>query len=317
MRQRSWAAFWLTLAVIAGGCGSQPDEAATPDATESPAAEAPAEGEEAPEAQPFESPVVEEDPPMASAPSGLTSSTNPQERTRQIQRNLDNRREGNDPFGILPVDVARSEREGQAVAQGAAGATTGTDADGDGVADGDGDGEEAVASAGPPLPPLTAQNVESLPDSEPSDFIVPSFERPIAELPPIEPQNVDSVPDTAPDDFLIPSFELPPGVEPLAPLSPPPPDTALADATEITGVVQIGGEVQIIVSTPDMSAGRYVRIGDTIANGQVRILRVERLSGNPVVILEQNGVEVARGVGEPAIIPEEEGEGEMVNLAGM
>ncbi|MGC9502162.1 MAG: hypothetical protein ACP5D4_00350, partial [Baaleninema sp.] len=116
MRQRSFAAFGLTLAVVLGGCGSPPEEQATPEATETPTAEeVPAEGEttaegETPEAQPFETPVVEEQQPMATAPSGLTTSTNPQERARQVQRSID-REEDGDPFGVLPVETIRRDVE--------------------------------------------------------------------------------------------------------------------------------------------------------------------------------------------------------------
>lgn len=68
--------------------------------------------------------------------------------------------------------------------------------------------------------------------------------------------------------------------------------------------MQVGGDIQIILQTPGSAFSRYVRVGDTVANGEVRVVRVERLQGEPVVILEQNGVEVARGVGEPGIVPE-------------
>jgi hypothetical protein len=70
--------------------------------------------------------------------------------------------------------------------------------------------------------------------------------------------------------------------------------------------MQVGGDIQIILQTPGSAFSRYVRLGDTIANGEVRVVRVERLSGDPVVILEQNGVEVARRVGEPGVTPEEQ-----------
>lgn len=64
--------------------------------------------------------------------------------------------------------------------------------------------------------------------------------------------------------------------------------------------MQVGREVQILIRTPDSPLGRYVAVGETIANGQVLIRRVERLQGGgePVVILVQNGIEVARIVGD-------------------
>jgi hypothetical protein len=44
---------------------------------------------------------------------------------------------------------------------------------------------------------------------------------------------------------------------------------------------------------------RYIKVGQRIASGQVLIKRVDFPSGgDPVVILEENGVEVAKIVGE-------------------
>jgi hypothetical protein len=50
-----------------------------------------------------------------------------------------------------------------------------------------------------------------------------------------------------------------------------------------------------------------VAVGETVANGQVLIRRVERLQGGgePIVILVQNGIEVARVVGDT---PQSEGD---------
>jgi hypothetical protein len=66
----------------------------------------------------------------------------------------------------------------------------------------------------------------------------------------------------------------------------------------VTGVVQVGGTPVAIVKVPNEPA-RYVRPGQRIANGQVLVKRIEMNRGpTPVVILEQYGVEVARGVGD-------------------
>jgi hypothetical protein len=77
--------------------------------------------------------------------------------------------------------------------------------------------------------------------------------------------------------------------------------------------MQVGGDLQIILQTPGSAFSRYVRVGDTIANGEVQVVRVERLSGDPLVILEQNGVEVARGVGEPGVNSDDQ---DMANWVG-
>ncbi|PPT05435.1 hypothetical protein CKA32_005693 [Geitlerinema sp. FC II] len=312
MRQRSFAAFGLTLAVVLGGCGSPPEEQATPEATETPTAEeVPVDGEttaegETPEAQPFETPVVEEQQPMATAPSGLTTSTNPQERARQVQRAIEQQRQqAEDPFGVLPVEPVRTEEELQEVETGAPAPRDGEAADGE-AADG-----ETVA-VGPPLPPLTPQTIEPLPDINPQDFRLPRLEPPGAQI------REEGEGTTAADGTGIPG-NLPPAVTdgtgatdgeemPSQPMAPPPPSTDLAQAVEVTGVMQLGNEIQIIVQTPDSPFGRYVRVGDLIANGRVRVVRVERLQGEPIVILEQNGVEVAREIGQPGVSPVEESE---------
>lgn len=76
------------------------------------------------------------------------------------------------------------------------------------------------------------------------------------------------------------------------------PEPTQARGIEVTGVVEVGGVPVAIVQVPNEPA-RYVREGQRIANGQVLVKRIETNRGpTPVVILEQYGVEVARGVGE-------------------
>ena len=95
--------------------------------------------------------------------------------------------------------------------------------------------------------------------------------------------------------------------QPSGPLAPgniavaPTPSTDLATAVVVTGVVEVGGIEYAIVDVPN-EPSRYVREGQRIANGQVLVKRIEvREGGEPRVILEQNGVEIARRVGEGAV----------------
>lgn len=82
---------------------------------------------------------------------------------------------------------------------------------------------------------------------------------------------------------------------------PPLPDPTLAKAVQVTGVIVVGGVPQAILQAPNEATSRYVQVGQRISNGQVLIKRIEMNSGSePIVILEQNGVEVARAVGSPA-----------------
>ena len=88
--------------------------------------------------------------------------------------------------------------------------------------------------------------------------------------------------------------ELPP-IEPLPAL----PEPSLAQGTVVTGVVRIGNENFAIVQSPTDGSSQYVRAGQRLANGEVLVKRIEVRGGNPVVILEQNGIEVAQPVGGP------------------
>jgi hypothetical protein len=62
-------------------------------------------------------------------------------------------------------------------------------------------------------------------------------------------------------------------------------------------VVKVGNETQVIVKVPNEPTSRYVKIGQRLSNGQVLVKRVDLKEGaDPIVILEQNGVEVAKAV---------------------
>jgi len=89
--------------------------------------------------------------------------------------------------------------------------------------------------------------------------------------------------------------ELPP-IEPLPAL----PEPSLAQGTVVTGVVRIGNENFAIVQSPTNGTSQYVRAGQRLANGQVLVKRIEVQGSTPVVILEQNGIEVAQPVGGSA-----------------
>jgi hypothetical protein len=63
--------------------------------------------------------------------------------------------------------------------------------------------------------------------------------------------------------------------------------------------VQIGGTPYAIVTAPNEPTSRYVRAGQRLSNGQVLVRRIEMNTGiEPVVVLEQFGVEVVRSIGE-------------------
>ncbi|NJR64593.1 MAG: hypothetical protein HC772_03530 [Leptolyngbyaceae cyanobacterium CRU_2_3] len=74
------------------------------------------------------------------------------------------------------------------------------------------------------------------------------------------------------------------------------PPMSLAQAIEVSGVVQTSSSTSIIVKVPDERTTRYVRVGDRLSNGRVLVKRVE-MGIEPVVILEQDGIETSKSVG--------------------
>jgi hypothetical protein len=86
----------------------------------------------------------------------------------------------------------------------------------------------------------------------------------------------------------------------IASILPPPPQPEAAKSVLVSGIVLIGKEPKAIIKVPDEPTSRYVQAGQRLVNG-VLIKRIEMNEGsNPVVILEQYGMEVARAVGEPS-----------------
>ncbi len=87
-----------------------------------------------------------------------------------------------------------------------------------------------------------------------------------------------------------------------APVLPPVSRTSLADAIEITGVIQVGGKVTAIVQSPTESTARYVQPGEYLANGSVLLKRIiMSKSGEPTIVLQQNGVEVTKSIGSTRV----------------
>jgi len=80
------------------------------------------------------------------------------------------------------------------------------------------------------------------------------------------------------------------------PAPPPPPQPTLARAVQVLGVVQIGSVPHAIVQAPNEPTSRYVRVGQRLSNGEVLVKRIE-MGPEPIVVLEQVGVEVRTAVG--------------------
>ena len=106
---------------------------------------------------------------------------------------------------------------------------------------------------------------------------------PLPSLPTLQP-GITLPPD--PDLVVVPPILLP--------------NPTLAKAVVVTGVVQVGSSLQAIVKAPLEPTSRYVSTGQRIANGQVLVKRIEVRGSEPVVVLEQLGIEVVKFVGAPA-----------------
>jgi hypothetical protein len=112
---------------------------------------------------------------------------------------------------------------------------------------------------------------------------------PLNNLPTIPVQN-NLPPIGNPTPIAPPPIDLP--------IAPPISPTHLADQVEITGVVQVGNRIMAIAKAPEETSARYVNTGDLLSSGRV-IVREIRVgtSGQPTVILEQNGQKVVKSIG--------------------
>jgi hypothetical protein len=141
--------------------------------------------------------------------------------------------------------------------------------------------------------------------------------RPVPSLPPLPPATKPQKGNTSNNQTTSTPNKLarvvkPPSLTPVLPkvlpqvvpnptlvsVLPPPAQPDLAKAVMVTGVVIIGKAPQAIIKIPNELTSRYVEAGQRLANG-VLVKRIEMNEGsNPIVILEQYGIEVARTVGE-------------------
>ena len=142
---------------------------------------------------------------------------------------------------------------------------------------------------------------------DPFDILAttPTLEVPEDALTPPTPPTPPTVePPQGEEGELAPIPELLP-----PPVPPAPPQPQTARAVTVTGVVQIGAVPYAIVDAPNEPHGRYVRSGQFLSNGQVLVKRIEMASGviDPVVVLEEFGIEVSRQVGDPGVRPDPAG----------
>lgn len=125
---------------------------------------------------------------------------------------------------------------------------------------------------------------------------------PLPKAPATSPKPLPPVPKASSPTAALPnlgSIPLPPFPTSSSPSQTiaPPSRTALADAIEVSGVVQVGGRWNVIVKEPTASSSRYVAVGDYVENGRVLVKTILTPGGtDPVVVLQQDGVEVRKSL---------------------
>lgn len=278
-------AAWMIAGAIAIGltsCGEEetanaPDPSVSPSAAEPSASPSPSD----PKAQTFSQPLVAgkggkdgkdgKDKKVATkslnAISGLTKSTDPDEQAKKVQSEINSSKVSRtDPFTSLPPLVAfKTPRVESSMTDASRTAEK--------------DPTPSNMPEMPKFPDVTRSKPEVIRPRSPMARPKPIASRPLASTP------LNSRPSV-------------PGVPMGIPTMPPIPQPTLARDVEVTGVVTIGNSTQAIVRAPGEPSSRYVSAGQRLANGQVLVKRIEMNPGSdPVVILEENGMEVSVMVG--------------------
>ena len=307
MRQVSLIALVSLLALFTGGClaGQQEEQAVNQSPSPQPAASV-TPPKPSPAATPFGSkPLVAKQPGTSSAVPGLIQPELPENVIKRVPQG-----QISDPFAAVPVQPEVTVSPNSAAARGR-------------------DTRPIPVEPVPPLPkiPVSPQTRGGVQPStrggiqpstrggiQPPRYGIQSpgnpgvtAAKPVPNLTklPSAPKGPGKPPSPTPAKPSTTATALPPGTAPRSvPELPTLPEPTQARGVEVTGVVEVGGVPMAIVKVPNEPA-RYVREGQRIANGQVLVKRIEMNRGpEPVVILEQYGIEVARGVGEgPATSP--------------
>lgn len=269
----------IVVGAIAGaivGCASEEPPAPTVNAPSPQASVSPGASPNA--APSFAQPLVAQKPQANSALPGLIQSTNATERTKQVTAKIQPNR---NPTASLPPNLPKPTVQPRTVPtvsqlptgvrpQGGAGSPFSQD----------NPTERRVAT--PTIPKV---------QNPPLGFNIPPIGRRTA-----------STPTTASGGQVTgDTQQAATGTAPAIPALPPQPSAELAQAVEVTGVIRVAGRDHAIVRAPNDATSRYVAEGQRVSQGKVLVKRIEMNSGGePVVVLEENGVEVSKTVGEKA-----------------
>lgn len=136
-------------------------------------------------------------------------------------------------------------------------------------------------------PTLSYRSPDPVPAANPAPAPVAVAPAPVATVPVTTLPPLPSLQPAPTDINRLPSVAVPDRL--VTPRS-------NAQTIEISGVVEVGGKTSVIVQVPEERSSRYVHVGDYLVNGSVLVKRVE-MGTEPIVVLEENGVEVTRYVG--------------------
>ena len=84
------------------------------------------------------------------------------------------------------------------------------------------------------------------------------------------------------------------------------PSAERAENVLITGFVELGDRIKLILQAPEEASSRYVEVGQYVSNGKVLVKRIETGFPTPLVVLEESGIEVTKAIGVVEEAAEEE-----------
>ena len=294
MRQVALVGLLSFLTLLTGGCtiGDDSENAAQNTPIPSPSVSSSPQ-KVSPSPTPFASPVAKQKPQTAQPAAGLISSLPPEERIKQVPKGR------SDPFAAIPVqpEVKVENKSGS-------GGTTPQRVPG--IPD---IPPQPQSKGNPGRTPTKSQGAtpkktnSSAPKVTPPKVTIPKVTLPKTPSQSIKPPSLGAKPGSggATGSDLKPEPQFIPDLPKL-------PEATVAKQIKVEGVVQIDNQPSAIVKVPN-EPSQYVKEGQRLSNGRVLVKRIEANRGpTPIVILEENGIEVAKRVGEePTGTSEEEG----------
>ncbi|MGF1567680.1 MAG: hypothetical protein ACFCVD_06370 [Nodosilinea sp.] len=130
--------------------------------------------------------------------------------------------------------------------------------------------------------------------------------QPLPTVPVVATQSLPPLPQVVPlpnlpAPFVAGSVPQAPAQVAVAP-SASPTFTSLVDQVVVSGVVQVGNGVSVIITEPGSTVSRRVAQGDWVAGGRIRVKSVDMSGQEPVVVLTYDGKDYFRTVGSAALV---------------